>query len=71
MKVSFHFDTSVRRIRFHPEAELEINFLKEIAALGTKGVNMQIKRCDDLEKSEVKFEIEMRINGFEKEKKSE
>lgn len=71
MKVNFNFDTGARRIRLKPEDPLEECVLKEMAHLGTKGVNMQIRRCDDLEKSQVEFEIEMRINGHSEGKKAE
>lgn len=84
MKVSFNFDTGARRIRLRAEDPLEEIVLGEMALLCTKGVNMKITRTTE-NKSMVRspisaesnipvlgdYEIEMRINGFEKEKKSE
>lgn len=67
MKVSFNFDTGARRIRLRPEDELEIAVLKEMSLLGTKGITMKITNIESM----AEFEIEMRINGFDKEKKSE
>lgn len=77
MKVSFNFDTGARRIRLLPEDELEIAVCKEMAHLGTKGVNMKIADVTghntppNVSSARVEYEIEMRINGFDKEKKAE
>lgn len=80
MKVSFNFDTGARRIRLLPEDELEISICKEMAYLGTKGVNMKIADVtgsnvppNSVSCARIEYEIEMRINGFAegKEKKSE
>jgi hypothetical protein len=88
MKVSFNFDTGARRIRLRAEDPLEESVLKEMAYLGTKGVELKIRdltRPGTIVKVESpvndptkavriefgEFEIEMRINGFEKEKKAE
>ena len=69
MKVSFNFDTGARRIRLISEDPLEKAVLEEMTLLGTKGVNMKIH--DVAGAGNDVYEIEMRINGFEKEKKSE
>lgn len=69
MRVSFNFDTGARRIRIRAEDPLEQSVLSEMAYLSNKGVNMKIKSVGDVQLEE--FEIEMRINGFEKEKKAE
>lgn len=81
MKVNFNFDTGARRIRFYAEDPLEEVVLKEMAFLGTKGVELKICELDTKmiittpisapERKFGVFEIEMRINGFDKEKKSE
>jgi hypothetical protein len=74
MKVSFNFDTGARRIRLRAEDELEETVLKEMTLLCNKGVNMKIASVPNIGMTVGKieeFEIEMRINGFEKEKKSE
>ena len=66
MRISFNFDTSARRIRLRAEDPLEQSVLAEMAHLCTKGVNMKIKSVGEVQLEE--YEIEMRINGFEKEK---
>lgn len=83
MKVNFNFDTGARRIRFRAEDILEETVLREMALLGTKGVELKICELDTkmiitapISSPERKFgifEIEMRINGYAegKEKKSE
>lgn len=69
MKVNFNFDTGARRIRLRSEDPLEQAVLAEMTYLCEKGVNMKIRSVGEIQLEE--FEIEMRINGFDKEKKSE
>lgn len=69
MKVNFNFDTGARRIRLRHENPLEEAILNEMSYLCEKGVNMKIYKIGPTESDQ--FEIEMRINGFDKEKKSE
>ena len=70
MKVNFNFDTGARRIRLRVEDSLEKAVLNEMALLSEKGVTMKIKNVDAAGAG-CEFEVEMRINGFEKEKQSE
>jgi len=75
MKVNFNFDTGARRIRLLAEDVLEKAVLAEMAYLQEKGVTMQLRAVslnpDGSQESGEAYEIEMRINGFDKEKKAE
>lgn len=80
MRVSFNFDTGARRVCLIPEDPLEEVVLKEMAFLSKQGVHMKLNQNEPqwrtdlaIKPQDIKYtyEIEMRINGFDKEKKAE
>lgn len=68
MKISFQFDSAARRLVLEPDDELERIFLDEITEFCKKGTTLSIKEIPGNEDHMAIFSLEMRINGFEKEK---